>query len=106
MTIRPNVFTPNGDGVNDEALIGFSVLRLNVSKTVEIEIYTLAGDLVKEFFLQRAITSGRYDEIRWAGDDLSGSLVPPGIYLARIHVDTDADDGQGATAHRLIHVVY
>lgn len=106
VTIRPNVFTPNGDGVNDEALIGFSVLRLNVSKTVEIEIYTLAGDLVKEFFLQRAITSGRYDEIRWAGDDLSGSLVPPGIYLARIHVDTDADDGQGATAHRLIHVVY
>ena len=106
VTIRPNLFTPNGDGINDEALIGFSVLRLNVSKTVEVEIYTLAGNLVREYSLQRAITSGRYDEIRWAGDDLSGSLVPPGIYLARIHVDTDADDGPDATAHRLIHVVY
>ncbi len=40
--------------------------------------------------------------IRWAvGDDRSGNLVPPGIYLSRVEVDVDSD-----SADRLLSVAY
>jgi flagellar hook assembly protein FlgD len=39
----------------------------------------------------------------WDGRDLSGQVVPPGVYLCRIKVEADDQDSQ---LMRLVHVAY
>ena len=99
--VGPNPFTPNGDGVNDAAEIGFTVLKINVPREVRVEIYTLAGKKIWETTEARTNTSGRYS-ITWTGSNEDGRRVPPGFYLCRIEVDTDA----ARAIHRTICVAY
>ena len=42
----------------------------------------------------------------WSGEDDSGQLVPPGIYLARIEAEVDADTADRTSAERLVYVAY
>jgi len=91
-----SIFTPNGDGINEEAEIVFSVLKVE-GKEPEVAIYDVQGVLVQE--LQKG-EEGRYV---WNGRDESGDLVPPGVYLCRIRVDSDARE---YTVHRTVGVVY
>ena len=41
--VRPLVFTPNGDGINDEVVFSFRVTRLSASSPVEVTVYDLSG---------------------------------------------------------------
>ena len=41
LEIRPRVFTPNGDGVNDEAIISFDLRDLTAARPVAVQIWTL-----------------------------------------------------------------
>lgn len=85
--VAPNPFTPNGDGVNDELVISYDVLRLIRPGLVRLEVLDLTGRrqrLIEELQL----TSGGYTET-WDGRDENGETVPPGIYLLRIRGDTD-----------------
>ena len=104
LTISAPILTPNGDGVNDEARFEFSVLRLAGQRAVQTRLYDLGGRLVREWEERRPLVSGSY-EVRWAGDDQSGRLVPPGTYLVEIEVDADAEVAS-RKAHRVIHVAY
>jgi hypothetical protein len=89
------IFSPNGDGINDEAVIDFVLAKVETTRPTVI-IYDLAGRQV------RAVASGT-DGFRWNGLDDEGQLAPPGAYLCRITLD--ADVGEEA-AHRMINVVY
>ena len=63
----PNVFTPNGDGLNDELFIK--------SKNIEsfyIVIYSRDSDKVFE--------SSNVD-FRWSGEDLKGNMIKKDLYL-------------------------
>ena len=92
----PAVFTPNGDGINDEAFIGFTLARVTAAP-VRVEIYDLAGRLVRTVGADR-LGAGRYsrgggtEPGRWDGRDDEGQTVAPGIYLFRVVVDLDPDD--------------
>ena len=100
------VLTPNNDGVNDRATFNFSVGRLSAAdKDVRVTIYDLSGAAIRELAERRADPRGDY-AIPWFGEDDSGQLVPPGIYLARIQVEVDADAAAQALVQRLVHVVY
>lgn len=90
-----SIFSPNGDGINDEAVINFVLAKVETTRPTVI-IYDLAGRQV------RAVASG-IDGFRWNGLDDEGRLAPPGAYLCRIALD--ADVGEEA-AHRMINVVY
>jgi len=90
------IFTPNGDGMNDKAEITFSLLKV-VGKEPEVGIYDLNGHLVRELSKE-----GEWGYI-WDGRDRSGELVPPGVYLCRVRVKSDAGD---CTVHRTVGVVY
>ena len=65
--IAPNVFTPNGDGINDV----FEV-RSKEGNKVALKIFTRAGVLLFEIEAERC---------RWDGYSLSGQKMPTGVYF-------------------------
>ncbi len=87
--LGPNPFTPNGDGINDEAALRYSLLSLSLARPVEITIHDLAGRLVRVLYAG-AEANGRYEDKAWDGRDGQGQLVAPGIYLVRIEARGDA----------------
>ena len=90
-----SVFTPNGDGANDLALIDFVLAKIEASLPT-VTIHDLSGRQV------RVVEAGS-DGFRWDGRDDEGGLVPPGAYLCRIMLDADVGE---QTAHRIINVAY
>ena len=85
------VVTPNGDGANDVATIAYDLVEIIGAAAVEIEIHDLTGRVVRRVHAGDDRV-GHYER-DWDGRDDAGTLVPPGIYLYRINVDTDRDDG-------------
>ena len=103
----PAVFSPNGDGVNDVAELGFSVVLVGRSRAVEVGVYDLSGRLVRRLDEQRLVSAGSYS-IEWDGRSDVGELVPPGLYALRFHVAAD-DEGANLDQRdiiRSIAVVY
>ena len=99
LEITPPVFTPNGDGVNDQAEIRFVVFKMNAVEP-RVKIYDLSGREVVELEQHFTSTARRFT---WSGRDAAGELVEPGIYLCRI--DLDAQTGKD-TALRTLVVAY
>jgi hypothetical protein len=98
------IITPNGDGINDEIAVGFSLMRVGTSVPLQVRIYDLSGRLVRQL-RDESISTGRHTVV-WTGVDQSGALVPPGIYLLRIDIDVNSDSSTGTLVDRLVHVVY
>ena len=107
VSVVPAVFTPNGDGINDEASFRFTVVKVGDDSPVEVVIYDLQGRLVRRLVEQRALSTGAYG-IAWDGRDEQGFVAPPGVYLARVRVDTDTEGSQigNAEIFRTIAVAY
>lgn len=85
---RPELITPNGDGVNDATEIGYELLQLNAVTPVYVEVYDLSGSLVRRIYRGEDL-NGVYAQT-WDGQDEEGYLVRPGVYLYAIGVDADA----------------
>ena len=98
------VFTPNGDGVNDELEVRFSLLRVLSAAPVQVDVYDLAGRPVARI-AETTLTAGRHT-VTWTGVDLSGAVVPPGIYLMRIDLKVDSTSEKKTSVHRLVRVAY
>ena len=107
VSVEPAVFTPNGDGINDEASFRFTVVKVGDDSPVEVHIYDLQGRLIRRLVEQRALSTGSYG-IAWDGRDGQGDIAPPGVYLARLRVDTDTEGSQigNAEIFRTIAVAY
>jgi len=101
-TITPNPFTPNGDGINDDTAIAFSVFKITESRPVKVRIFTLDGHAVWES--EQMLDSGN-SLIRWSGEDRHGNKVTPGLYLCQLELDADNSEGE-FTQTRLLSVVY
>lgn len=99
------VISPNGDGVNDVARIGFTILHLLDRRPVHVRIYDLSGQWVGEPEPVEEGTgspSGRLT-FTWDGRDRGGRVVRSGIYLCRVEVEADA----GTVARMgVLHVAY
>ena len=107
VSVVPAVFTPNGDGINDEASFRFTVVKVGDDSPAEVHIYDLQGGLIRRLVEQRALSTGSYG-IAWDGRDGQGDVAPPGVYLARLRVDTDTEGSQigNAEIFRTIAVAY
>ena len=99
--VVPVVFTPNGDRVNDVATISYDLFEITGFGAVTIEIRDLAGRRVRELYNELKMI-GHHSE-PWDGTDDSGEVVPPGVYLYRVSVDTDE---QAVDQIGTIHVAY
>jgi hypothetical protein len=102
-SVLPNLFTPNGDGINEVARIVFSVFKLGLDRPVRVRIYQLDGRLLWE---HRQLVNSGQKEVQWPGTDSQGKKVPPGIYLCQVELDVDARDARATTRTRLVHVAY
>ena len=102
LALVPPVFTPNGDGINDQAGIEFSVFHLEGSELLRVEVFTLAGARVRDLSQVRQAPSGQY-HFEWDGRDAAGRLASPGIYLVRLQVEGQAES---RTLVRSVRVVY
>ena len=103
---QPRVITPNGDGVNDEAVVEFVLAKVAEAR-VTIAVYDAFGGWIRTLH-DRRISAGVYPTWPgapgfWDGTDGDGETVPPGIYLVRVKVDTDAEE---AVAVGTVIVVY
>ena len=82
--IAPAAFTPNGDGVNDAAEIGFIVFKAQGIQP-RVQIFDVAGRLVAQPIGSEV--AGRW-HFRWSGRAADGALALPGMYLCRIDLGT------------------
>ena len=93
LVVEPAVLTPNGDGVNDEVALRFSVVLVEGSQRVEATIYDLQGRLVRQLTEQRDFASGIY-EMGWDGRNEQGTLVPPGVYAMHLRLDANTSGAE------------
>ena len=105
----PRVFTPNGDGINDELHGRFVLLRVLDVRPLEISFHDLAGNRCGQARWLTGTdlgqTAGQAGEFRfsWDGRNAAGTLMPPGAYLCRVRIEADA--GPEETV-RAVYVVY
>lgn len=89
ITISPNPFSPNGDGLYDDTNISFYLDR---EATVTVEIYDITGvrrALLTETFPFAGTdlndpTPRRVPGLIWDGRGSTGEFVPYGIYILRV----------------------
>ena len=104
-SLESQVFTPNGDGVNDELVVSFGVARVGAERPVSLTVYDLSGVETNRIEERRPDPRGNY-VFRWDGKDHLGEPVPPGIYLARVKVDVDSGSADNTFVQRVVHVAY
>jgi len=89
LALSSPVFTPNGDGINDQVVVNYNLLQLVKPVAVEVEIYDLAGRRVRTVLNAESV-SGAY-AVSWDGRDDRRQVVPPGIYVAVVQVHTERE---------------
>ena len=99
--VHPPVVTPNGDGINDQVHIEYTVLKLTEAGAVEVAILDLSGRRVRQVYQGRD-RSGRHGRA-WDGRGEDERVVAPGFYMYQVQLD--ADEGR-EERNGLISVVY
>lgn len=81
------IFTPQGDGVNDQLPISYTLFRVRQASQVTVAVYALDGRRVWQ--ARPGTQSAGRHIVRWDGRDEAGQSVPPGVYMAGVEVTTD-----------------
>ena len=87
LTFSSAVFTPNGDGINDELHIAYSLFRLPEAVPVVLEVYSLDGRRVA--LVEAGLQSAGPQSLRWDGRDETGQWLPPGLYLTALNLRSE-----------------
>jgi len=101
LTLSSPALTPNGDGIHDEVILSFDLLKIIDPRPVELTVYDLAGRRVVTAS-DASVSAGRIS-LRWDGRTPGGLLVSPGTYILGIRVRGDAYE---RVQHRIVTVVY
>jgi hypothetical protein len=75
--LSADIFTPNGDGIDDHLLIQWPDLALGAALT--LRIFDSNGRIVKT--IANNSLSGKGDVFKWDGTNDSDALAPPGAYI-------------------------
>ena len=81
------VFSPNGDGINDELRVAYSLFRLPEAVPVVLEVYSLDGRRVA--FVEAGSQNAGPQSLRWDGRDETGRLLLPGLYLMALDLRSE-----------------
>ncbi|MBW2258020.1 MAG: hypothetical protein JRI25_25930 [Deltaproteobacteria bacterium] len=87
LEVEPPVLSPNSDSINDQARITYTVLHLLEPSPVQVSVHDLTGRAVRQLEAEAAGT-GRHT-VWWDGRDDAGAVVPPGLYLVTVEVQSD-----------------
>jgi len=91
---EPQVFTPNGDGINEEVVFSYKLREVMAARPVFLRVYDLSGRVVHE--RSTPVRSGAFRH-PWDGRDVSGRRVPPGIYLYELTLEAEDEERQIGT---------
>ena len=80
------IFTPNGDGTNDNLTIAYKLRELTSDRPVRMRIYDLAGNQVTQLPVLE-VRSGTFTQ-QWDGRNEQGKLVRPGVYLYELSLES------------------
>ena len=83
----PPVFSPNGDGINDQLQVSYILLRALSQVPADLSVHDLAGRPVRRLQESGALNGPQH--VSWDGLDESGATAPPGLYILRLSIDTD-----------------
>ena len=87
LIIKPNPFSPNGDGYDDYTLIQVELpIR---SARIKVEVYDILGRRVRT--LRDNYFSGSQSSLVWNGEDNSGRRVRMGIYIVFVQILNDRE---------------
>ncbi len=92
ISVSPNPFSPDGDGIDDVTAVSYHCPALTV--TVHIKIYDILGRPVR--ILQNNHPSGAHRTVFWDGRDDKGHRCRMGIYILLLQ----AMDSTKRTVHR------
>jgi len=84
---RPRIFTPNGDGINEE--VTFNYQNDNLSSIV-CWIYDIKGSVVRQLDIEGLEEEGGFT---WDGRDENKEVAPSGIYVYQIEVQGQSING-------------
>jgi len=87
LTFSSAVFTPNGDGINDELRIAYSLFRLPEPVPVVLEVYSLDGRRLA--LVEAGLQNAGPQSLRWDGRDQTGQWLPPGLYLTALNLRSE-----------------
>ena len=105
LSVQPNPFTPNDDGANDVLELSFPVFEVYPPKSAEVTIMDLQGRVHRRLEAREMGAEGLH-VVYWDGQDEIGHLVPPGIYLVRVLLNTDAREAACTAMCRVVYVAY
>ncbi|MFK7844566.1 MAG: gliding motility-associated C-terminal domain-containing protein [Rhodothermales bacterium] len=77
LNVRPEVFSPDGDGVDD--VLQIELVSENASDVTGIKVFDMNGRLVRT--LVRSTITRQQEILFWDGLDDDGHLLPVGIYI-------------------------
>ena len=100
LSFSPALITPNGDGINDQLLISFDLINVLSARPLHLRLYDLSG---RPLFTQERNGQAGHITWSWDGSDQYGQRVPPGLYIAELHVAGDAGD---RNVRRIVAVAY
>jgi hypothetical protein len=88
MRVTRSVFTPNNDGINDALQIDYDLFRIAGLVSARLRVYNLAG--VRLVTVDLGDQGAGPQQARWDGRDGGGRLLPPGIYVVEITVESES----------------
>ena len=100
LSFSPELITPNGDGINDQLRISFDLINVLSARPLHLRLYDLSG---QPLFTQERTGQAGHIAWHWDGRDLHGQRVPPGLYIAELHIAGDAGD---RSVRRIVAVAY
>ena len=100
MTFNTHHITPNNDSINDELRIDIDVVNVLTPRALNLEIRDLTVKMIYKF--SDEITAGKI-HLFWNGRDMFQNKVQPGLYFAKISIDTDSPI---QSKNRIISVIY
>ncbi len=100
LSFSPALITPNGDGINDQLRISFDLINVLTARPLHLRLYDLSG---QPLFTQERAGQAGHIAWHWDGHDQRGQRVPPGLYIAELHVAGDAGD---RSVRRIVAVAY
>ena len=84
---QPRLFSPNGDGYDDEVTISFDLAD---DSDVTVKVYDLAGRLVRLLIQdERIAVSNGLNFVTWDGRDEDGRVVPNRLYIIAVTISND-----------------
>ena len=81
------VLTPNGDGINDELVIRYTLYRLPNRIPVCLNVYALNGRRVGR--LTVGDQGSGQQQLAWDCRDEQGQLLAPGVYLVEVALESE-----------------